>query len=1435
LLEIYKDFFIHSKGESEKIHNSLIIRVNLCSFDEIFWSSQFVHVRFAPIVVPFLNLGLYDKTNMRRIFRMQLAVIVACATSASAVEFYVAPNGSDSATGTMEAPFATLERARDKVRAAVRGSEPAVVWLRGGNYVRTQTFALSSQDTNCIYQAVPGETPRLIGGKVLNTASFSTVTSGSPVWSRVATAARGNLLEVNLAAHGITNYGTLRRRGFGSSTTGAMELFVNGTPQVLGRWPNAGSWTTVASVVDTTTFTYSGTQPEGWTQAEEVWFLGYWGNYWADFSVQADAINTGTKRVTLKPPAVNYPILKGQPYYAFNLLEEIDTPGEYYINKATGMLYVWPPSGFSDAEIVVSVMETPLIQVDGARDVTVMGLEVLGARGNLARVNSGERVVFSQCRFSGSGADAVIIDGVNNGLHRCEVADAGSTAVRLNGGNRATLVGRGNFARHSRMHKFGRLTMTYASGAHLSGVGQILEHCELHDASHSALRFAGNNHRMEYNHIHDVCKWTSDAGAVYTGRDWGLQGNLLKFNFIHNIKTGFTSGTHGVHGIYLDDCASGISVFGNVLYNIEKRALFNAGGRDNIWENNVVAKCAEFHRSDTRGVTSINNTPGDSWNLLEKIAVFNYQNPPWSTAYPNLARTPNDYSQIGPFRYPVDTVFSRNVSWQNAANYVTSGGAMGYYAEVTDNLIGQNPLFVDEANLDLTLRADSPAFNIPGFQAIPFGEIGPQTTRVSNLPASDVTSTTLTMRGRLQHADEYSSYTVTVYWGEQDGGTNPAAWAHVNPVGIHANVAQADLSFHPGNVLSPNTTYYYAFRATNGTEDIWGVPTAMASTLGQPEVIHSGSSSVGTSSSSLRGVLTAGSAADVWICWGTTDGGTANTADWDNVVSIGAVSQGVEFASLVSGLSANTTYFYRCYATNAIGSAWSNAATFSAKPTGAWTPENLPGLSAWYDAADATTITASGGAVSQWNDKSGNGKHLTQATSTRRPATGTRTVNGLNVLDFDGGDVLLNASFAHSSLNVSYLQVFQSDRTGSGTGTFIGFGRATANDGYFRNESASDTLRGYGQRNPNQGEVYFNQDTNPHIVSYVKTGTSSQDAWQDGTKGAERTTAMTTFTSQRLSIGGKMDETAFVDGFVAETLFFASSLSADDREKLEGYLAHKWGLAANLPAGHPYKSGPPGGSGAITNLSPTGISASAATFNALLDASGTNYDVTVYYGTVDGGTNAASWGSSAAVGSWENVASTNISHAVSGLTAGQTYYYTFRASNTSGEVWASQSWMFKTSTAYSGIDAFGDWAGWDAAGGGDWEEITFTGDSNGDGVAEGMAWLLGANHPSANANSLLPQTAETNGNLVLTFKMLNPGKRGTAVLRLEHSRDLGVTDPWSENIITIPDANSTVDGVEFTITPLEGTDHNQVTAILPAAAANGTGKLFVRLSGVLSP
>lgn len=126
---------------------------------------------------------------------------------------------------------------------------------------------------------------------------------------------------------------------------------------------------------------------------------------------------------------------------------------------------------------------------------------------------------------------------------------------------------------------------------------------------------------------------------------------------------------------------------------------------------------------------------------------------------------------------------------------------------------------------------------------------------------------------------------------------------------------------------------------------------------------------------------------------------------------------------------------------------------------------------------------------------------------------------------------------------------------------------------------------------------------------------------------------------------------------------------------------------------------------------------------------------------------------------------------------------------------------------------------------------TFGGDSNGDGIADGLAWLLGAAAPASNGPALLPATSENGGELSLSFRMRKAASRGTALLKLQYSRDLGVTDLWADHSVTVPDTSGPMGGVVFVITPVDGEDFNEVQATIPATAAGGTGRVFVRLIG----
>src|SRR5207247_3472288 len=78
-----------------------------------------------------------------------------------------------------------------------------------------------------------------VGGRRLDPTWFTSVTTSSPVWSRLDTAAQGKLVQIDLRAHGVSDFGKLVPRGFGVSGDAALELFVDGAPMTLARWPDA--------------------------------------------------------------------------------------------------------------------------------------------------------------------------------------------------------------------------------------------------------------------------------------------------------------------------------------------------------------------------------------------------------------------------------------------------------------------------------------------------------------------------------------------------------------------------------------------------------------------------------------------------------------------------------------------------------------------------------------------------------------------------------------------------------------------------------------------------------------------------------------------------------------------------------------------------------------------------------------------------------------------------------------------------------------------------------------------------------------------------------------------------------------------------------------------------------------------------------------------
>lgn len=244
-----------------------------------------------------------------------------------------------------------------------------------------------------------------------------------------------------------------------------------------------------------------------------------------------------------------------------------------------------------------------------------------------------------------------------------------------------------------------------------------------------------------------------------------------------------------------------------------------------------------------------------------------------------------------------------------------------------------------------------------------------------------------------------------------------------------------------------------------------------------------------------------------------------------------------------------------------------------------WTPSAIT-TALWYDAADATTITLDSGVVSQFNDKSGNGKHLVQATASSRPTPVSSGQNGLDTMSFDGGDQLQLTG--QSDIGTGAIHIFQVWKAGSSLGT------------YFRppllldNGMPGKPLQRFATASTSYLRLGGTPNINPpvnirtktafciHLLSAVNNSPRDLEEWFDGTLSYSGTSTNTyDLTSQKITMGVGDYASYIFAGEFCEAVVLAGTMTEATRQKIEGYLAHRWGLTASLPSGHPYKSTPP--------------------------------------------------------------------------------------------------------------------------------------------------------------------------------------------------------------------------------------------------------------------
>jgi len=386
------------------------------------------------------------------------------------------------------------------------------------------------------------------------------------------------------------------------------------------------------------------------------------------------------------------------------------------------------------------------------------------------------------CRGSG----ITVSGGQHSGARGNDVYWCGHRGIGISGGDRKTLTPAHNFADNNYIHHCAQLWATYRPGVSVYGVGNVAGHNLIHDMPHAGILLGGNENVVEYNIVHHVNMQSGDTGGLYfCSRDWTQRKNVIRHNIFHHcggfgktnswqpVRDGKVEFVypHYTWGVYLDDPTTGTYVYGNILYDVPICAMHNHGGRDNVWENNMIVDCTALRAGMLRPNWS-------EWpKIYKKLRAARRPDSPYLERYPEIAKIADTRpEEMSGLRFVRNIVyftaegtklmrrhkgkswgggnrqllysmrmaqqdFKRN-EWNQNCVYVEPG--LDLRVDLTlkpqptrkltwtewrklgadaDSILA-DPLFVDAKNRDFRLRPESPAFKL-GFKQIPVDKIGP--------------------------------------------------------------------------------------------------------------------------------------------------------------------------------------------------------------------------------------------------------------------------------------------------------------------------------------------------------------------------------------------------------------------------------------------------------------------------------------------------------------------------------------------------------------------------------------------------------------------------------------------------------------------------------------------------------------------------------------
>jgi len=503
--------------------------------------------------------------HSRRVTLFLLFELLFClGRCSSAQDFFVDPAGNDASDGSRARPFATLAHARDSIRQSKQLGEPATVILHAGTYYLPETLVLTDADSGTkeapvVWRAADGENVIISGGTKLDLK-----------WEVY----KGGILKAEVPKDFATD-----------------QLFVNGERQNLARYPNFDPNVNIYNghSADST----SRLRVQGWSDPAGGFMHAMHSGQWGGFSYLITGkdeqgnlkLSGGWQGNRASPP---HPSLR----FVENIFEELDAPGEWFLNPKTSTLYFYPPGGVDPSKALIEVPRLKhLIELRGSEQAPVKWVAFRGItfrhtlrtfmetkepllrsdwtvyRGGAVFINGSEDCAIEDCFLDQPGGNSIFINNYNRrvSVRGCRIEKAGGSGVMILGDPKAVRSPLFEYGQRQPLEKIDRkpgpLTNNYPSDCRIedclialtgrvekqaAGLGIdmaariTVSHCSIYDVPRAGINIGDGcwgGHVIEFCDIFDTIQETGDHGSFNSwGRDryWlpdiGQVNKLVKAN-----------------------------------------------------------------------------------------------------------------------------------------------------------------------------------------------------------------------------------------------------------------------------------------------------------------------------------------------------------------------------------------------------------------------------------------------------------------------------------------------------------------------------------------------------------------------------------------------------------------------------------------------------------------------------------------------------------------------------------------------------------------------------------------------------------------------------------------------------------------------------------------------------------------------------------------